>query len=230
MTSDHAAQHPANQQGAPLTVDYVAKNASHVIVSMRGLNGQSAESWANAIGIRYVTPNREWFPGSPGKVHDGFYGVFKDVREEVLKHVEAACDGGLKQVLVAGHSMGGAVGQLLAAYLQKQLKVTVTARMFGPARVGNQAWAKYVDATLPGGRYSYMTIFDDIVPHLPPMWLDYRHPANEVWMMHTDKPDEWRACEGQENENCSDSISDKGEATITTAHLGPYAGVMMECD
>lgn len=209
--------------------DYVAQNASHVIVSMRGLNGQSAESWTNALGISYVTPDKAWFPGSPGKVHDGFYGVFKDVRVEVLKHVEAACEGGLKQVLVAGHSMGGAVGELLAVYLQKQLGVTVTAKMFGPARVGNQAWAKYVDATLPG-RYAFMTIFDDIVPHLPPMWLDYRHPSNEVWMMHTDKPQEWRVCEGQENENCSDSISDKGEATITKAHVGPYAGIMMECD
>lgn len=196
---------------------------------MRGLNGQSMESWTNAIGISYVPPDASWFPGSPGKIHDGFYSIFKAVRPQVLQQVQAAVAGGKKQVLVAGHSMGGAVGQLLAVYLQKQLSgVTVTGRMFGPARVGEKGWANYVDQTL-GSRYQYMTVADDLVPHLPPMWLNYRHPSNEVWMISTSKPQEWRVCQGQENENCSDSVSDQGAAKVSSAHSGPYAGVMMSC-
>jgi predicted lipase len=212
-----------------LTADYVAKNSTHVVVGIRGTNTASLASWANNLGFAFTTPSSTYFPGSPGKVHAGFYETFGDMRADVLNAVRTAVNGGTKQVLVVGHSLGAAVANIMSVYLQKQVTgATVTARLFAPPRVGNPDWANYVDATL-GARSQWMAIYDDLVPHLPTLVMNFRHSGNEAWMLNTNAPTVWRTCTGQENKYCSDSVSDDGAARITSAHGGPYAGVNMGC-
>jgi len=210
--------------------DYVATNGSHIIVSIRGTNTASLASWANDIGFAFTAPSSSYYPGSPGKVHSGFYGAFQDLRADVLAAVNRGVAGGYTQVLVVGHSLGAAIANLASVYLQKQLgsSATVYARMFAPPRVGNPDWADYTDATL-GARSQWMAVADDLVPHLPTLALNFRHSSNEVWMPSTSAPAVWRTCTGQENEKCSDSVSDNSAAKISSAHSGPFAGVTMAC-
>jgi predicted lipase len=209
--------------------DYVVQNGTHIIVAIKGTNPSSLASWANDLGFAFTTPSSTWFPGSPGKLHDGFYDAFSDLRADVLAGVQKGINAGITKIHVVGHSLGAALGNIASVYLQKTFpSATVTARLFAPPRVGNPTWADYVDATL-GTRSQFMVVADDLVPHLPTLALYYRHSGNEVWMPSTSSPTVWRSCTGQENENCSDSVSDDGDAKISDNHQGPYAGVTMSC-
>lgn len=215
----------------PLTItpDYVAYNGSQVIVAIKGTNSKSLESWANDLEFAFTTPSSTWFPGSPGQVHSGFYDTFKDLQPTVYTAVAAQVALGHTNILVTGHSLGAATAQILAVYLQNTFSTaTVTVRAFAPPRAGNPTWATYVDAKL-GVRSQFMVVAEDLVPHLPTLLLNYRHSSNEVWMPSASATSTWRACQGQENDYCSDSVSDSGSATISSQHSGPYAGVTMSC-
>lgn len=131
--------------------DYVGTNGSHVIVSIAGTNPLSVLSVGVDIDFPLTNVDSKYFPSAGGvQVHEGFYGAFTRMAGGIAPAVQNAVKGGTKQVLVVGHSLGGAQGHLVATYLQKLLgsSATVTARLFASPRVGNQAWANYVDATV----------------------------------------------------------------------------------
>lgn len=209
---------------------YVAKNASHAIVAVKGTNTKSIESLINDIKFGFEDLDDSQFPGRGGaKVHDGFYDTWKNMRDPIVAAVNDALNGGANSILVVGHSLGAAAATIGAVHLQHYFssRATVTARFFGCPRVGNPDFANYVDSTL-GARAQHMVVADDIVPHLPPLLVMYRQSSNELWLPSvTDTV--WRQCAGQENDHCSDQVSDKGDAKFGSAHSGPYAGVLMGC-
>lgn len=130
---------------------YVANNGSHIIVSISGTNTRSILSLADDLEFTFTTPSSSYFPNAAGvSVHHGFYNTFTRVAGTVGPVVQNAVNNGATQVIVTGHSLGSAVGHLTATYLQRLLgsSATVYARLFASPRVGNQAWADYVDATV----------------------------------------------------------------------------------
>jgi len=130
-------------------------------------------------------------------------------------------------VIVTGHSLGGAISLLDTVFLATQLDPSINIRTvgFGQPRSGNQEWADFVDNLVQEGRidFEFFVNGDDPVPRLPPVALGFRHTSGEIFQVDNNGSIETLRCPGQENENCLTSSSIL-EADIP-AHDGPYAGV-----
>jgi hypothetical protein len=82
------------------------------------------------------------------------------------------------KVVVTGHSLGGAMATIAAAYL-RAAGLTCDLWTFGAPRVGNGAFADFV--TAQPGLENRATDQDDPVPRLPPLFAGFRHTSPEYW-------------------------------------------------
>jgi hypothetical protein len=135
---------------------------------------------------------------------------------------------GVKSVTVVGHSLGAALALLSAVYLPLHLPSGTTVKMigYGMPRVGNQAFADYVDAH---AHVTHINNKQDPVPILPGRFLGFHHPSGEV---HIDYPTgTWYSCPGQDNTDALCEIGDTPNIFVADSsdHTGPYNGVMMGC-
>ncbi|KAH8989456.1 hypothetical protein EDB92DRAFT_870213 [Lactarius akahatsu] len=94
-------------------------------------------------------------------------------------------------------------------------------------RVGNQAFADWVDNHL-SGQVTRINNREDAVPIVPDRLLGYRHASGEV---HITDSGLWENCPGQDNPSTLCSTGDV--PTIlegnTNDHNGPYGGISMHC-
>lgn len=170
------------------------------------------------------------FPGisSDIEVHNGFMNAQASTATEVLAAVQTTMSKyGTTTVTVVGHSLGAAISLLDSVYLPLHLPSgtsfqTIT---YGLPRVGNQAFANYVDANL---HLTHINNKEDPIPILPGMFLGYVHPAGEV---HIEDSGEWAACPGQDNPSTQCIVGDvpmilQGDESD---HDGPYNGIEMGC-
>ncbi|KAG6909384.1 hypothetical protein DXG01_000827 [Tephrocybe rancida] len=169
------------------------------------------------------------FPGidSDIKVHDGFRDAHAETAPDVLAAVKTALSqSGLNDVTIVGHSLGAAIALLNGVYLPLQLPgVNIKTIGYGMPRVGNQAFADFVDANVPVTR---VTNQNDLVPILPGRFLGFHHPAGEK---HIQDDESWVACPGQDNKDSRCTVGDV--KTIFGGsiedHSGPYDTVTMGC-
>ncbi|ORX35264.1 Alpha/Beta hydrolase protein [Kockovaella imperatae] len=166
------------------------------VLSISGTNTSSIESIGIDIDFPLVEVDETFFPDSTGvELHQGFYGAFKRIQGGILAGVVAQARQG--DILVVGHSLGAALTQITATYLQKQFPArVVTAKSFAPPRSGNKAWADYVDVTL-GSNTGHMINYADDVPHLPPRPWHFQHASGEIWILKDGTT--YEACGGREN-------------------------------
>ncbi|KAJ7691490.1 Alpha/Beta hydrolase protein [Mycena metata] len=115
-------------------------------------------------------------------------------------------------VLATGHSLGAAISLLDAIFLKQQLPSNTSIEVvgFGRPRVGNAAFANWVDSMF-GANNTFVVSRDDPVPHVPLLAQGFQHASGEVWIKDNTTI---LACDGQENPSVSD-------------HTGPYFGVNM---
>jgi predicted lipase len=101
---------------------------------------------------------------------------------------------GLSTVTVVGHSLGGALALLDGVFFSLQLpeNVTVKVTSYGMPRVGNQAFADFVDSKL-SGRVTHVNNQEDPVPVVPGRFLGFHHPSGEI---HIQDSGAWDACPG----------------------------------
>ena len=103
-------------------------------------------------------------------------------------------------VTVVGHSLGAAIALIDAVYLPLHLSSSITVKFigYGLPRVGNQAFADYVDAHITsldsGTGLTRINNKEDPVPIIPGRFLGYHHPSGEV---HIQDSGAWDACPGQ---------------------------------
>ncbi|ELU43435.1 lipase domain-containing protein [Rhizoctonia solani AG-1 IA] len=133
---------------------------------------------------------------------------------------------GATKVVTVGHSLGGALALLDGLYLRLNLpsNIEIITRTIGQPRVGNDAFAKFVDQKVLDSVPNLVRITNkgDLVPGLPPLILGFKHNIGEK---HINRKGEWNACSGQDNldVNCSTGQLLK-QGIVLTDHLGPYAG------
>lgn len=102
-------------------------------------------------------------------------------------------------VTVVGHSLGAAISLLDTVFLQLHLPTSTPLRFvgYGLPRVGNQAFADYVDqhitALNSGNGLVRINNEEDPVPILPGMFLGFHHPSGEI---HIQDSGAWDACPG----------------------------------
>ncbi|KAG7443895.1 alpha/beta-hydrolase [Guyanagaster necrorhizus] len=172
----------------------------------------------------------EFFPSAAGKniaVHSGFQETFSRTASTVLSTVQSAvASTGAETIVLTGHSLGAALATLDALMFNDALtNVSIQTTTFGSPRVGNQAFADLVDASLSsggggGGGVARITNRADPVPHLPPLVLDFVHAQGEVHLGDAGAA----LCEGQENDSdaCADGVGLLAIADGVGDHIGPY--------
>jgi len=98
---------------------------------------------------------------------------------------------------------------------------------YGMPRVGNKAFADYIDHNLRVN-VTHINNKKDFVPIIPIPEFDfeYHHPSGEVHIMENNQ---WVSCPGQENPSKMCSVGDVPNIFEGNAidHVGPYNGVMM---
>ncbi|KAI9335422.1 Alpha/Beta hydrolase protein [Zopfochytrium polystomum] len=170
--------------------------------------------------------------GDKPYVHSGFLKSWRAVRNATLAAVAAAA-ARFPDYAVAfvGHSSGGAVAILAAldatnssSPLLAASRASVTTA--GQPRVGNAAFAELVAARGLGGGVRRGVNYDDIVPHLPPAGLGFRHHVAEAWIDAAGDSvqcDDVAAANNGEDTNCMATIP---PWVSTTAHV-LYDGVAL---
>jgi len=181
---------------------FVGYTNTEIVVSIRGTVLTSIKNWIKDLDF-FITP----LPYAPSgvKVHQGFLSTWTDLKGQVLPLItQALTTSGLSNVVVTGHSLGGAVANLAAVDIWNTFhtRSTISLWTYGSPRVGNSEWVSYFDDFT---MYSIrMVNNEDIVPHLPPHFVDdYHHIPDECWYHDS----AWEACDmSGEDPNCSDSL------------------------
>ncbi|KAJ7132294.1 lipase [Mycena epipterygia] len=206
-----------------------------VIVSHEGTRLNAIVSMLTDASLIQKPLDSTLFPGISSDiwVHWGFADEHAKTATSILAAVKTAlAKYGADHVTMVGHSLshkflGGALALLDSVYLPLQLPLSVTFNTvtYGLPRVGNTAFADYVDGHLS---LTHINNQKDIVPILPGEYWDYRHPAGEV---HIQASGEWDSCAGQENDSELCSVGDVPSIVFGSIedHDGPYDGVEISC-
>lgn len=133
-------------------------------------------------------------------VHAGFYYSAQSVKDIVIEWVQQLQKKyPTYDVIVTGHSLGGALATLTAVSLHTNDINNVRCFTYGSPRVGDAAAAAYISNLLPD--IVRTTHYKDIVPHNPFTHFGYVHVSGE-W--YEDENGNLSACTGYEDIHCAD--------------------------
>lgn len=181
-----------------VAVDSVRKE---VVLSFRG--SSSVRNWI--ADLYFIQTSCDWVDDC--LVHSGFLDSWNEIKAVIYGFIETAFAANPTYTLVVtGHSLGGAVGTLAVADLRED-GYPCDLYTYGSPRVGNMAFVEFV-TTQAGNEYR-TTHYDDPVPRLPPIFLNYRHTSNEYWLADGPATDidytltEVETCVGYANTSCN---------------------------
>lgn len=202
-----------------------------VVVAHQGTDPDKIIPLLTDGAFALVTLNSTLFPAVPSgvQVHEGFRNDHATSAPSILSAVQrtlAAHPGA--SVTFASHSLGAALSLLDALFLRPHFPASTPFKFvgYGTPRIGNPAFANFVDATLPD--LTRVNNLQDPVPIIPGRFLGYRHPSGEV---HISPQGQWLVCPGQDSTAVGCII--QTEPNIFDGdgdnHDGPYDGVEMGC-
>ncbi|KAI5686993.1 Lipase [Leishmania braziliensis] len=157
-----------------------------IVLAFRGSN--SATNWLYSLTFLFREYNTSSSCGKGCQVHLGFYASYLSLQSQVRAAVsELVTKFPDYQVLVTGHSLGGALAVHAAVDLQEQFNSMwkpgkpVALYTLGAPRVGNPTFARWTAQILARGPHYRITHCRDPVPHLPPMSFGFLHAPTEVF-------------------------------------------------
>ncbi|WP_197444256.1 lipase family protein [Maioricimonas rarisocia] len=142
------------------TEGFVASTSDAIVVAFRGT--QQTADWL-------INLNVSWTRAPYGDVHRGFHDAFQSVRTQ-LEDALADARASEKQVLITGHSLGGALATIAAAEWHGQYPIAGI-YTFGQPAVGFTALRSYIAVRYRHSFHRFVND-DDIVARVPP---GYRH-------------------------------------------------------
>lgn len=149
-----------------------------IYVALRG--SASVRNWIEDLEIMQTD-----YP-SGGKVHRGFYYSALGVQPQIdAALAELGALYPLYDVVFTGHSYGAAAATLVAATSPKGTPTyahPIKVITFGEPRVGNAAFADYINGIFEIHRHTHDR---DMVPHLPPVSAGYWHHGREFFETNT---------------------------------------------
>lgn len=124
---------------------------------------------------------------SYGKIHSGFFQSALDVWYDLLMFLEKT-DSLNKPTIFTGHSLGGAVAQVLAAiaYYEEFLNCELI-MTFGAPRVAMSDFEERYEIEPINERTYRVVRFMDVVTGLPPLILGFRHVGNFIYINNDDE-------------------------------------------
>jgi len=201
-----------------------------VIVAHQGTQLSELLSVLTDVNVVLENLDQSLFPGVSRnvEVHNGFASEQASTASHILAAVNSTLSvHGINSVTTVGHSLGAALSLLDSVYLPLHIPgIHVTFYGYGLPRVGNQAFANYVDSTI--GSFTRITNLKDPVPIVPGRFLGYYHPSNEA---HISENGDWESCPGQDNPSTLCSVGDTPNIfeSDENNHDGPYNGIDMGC-
>ncbi|KAF7375566.1 Lipase-3 domain-containing protein [Mycena sanguinolenta] len=205
-----------------------------LVVALRGSASiTDAMLDANILLVPFLTPGVSLPPKA--RVHAGFLAAWNTVALQITATLAAQrqLHSG-HRLVVAGHSMGGALATIAAVSLLQLFPASPVMDQtriysYGAPRTGNEVFAEYVNAEFGARAFrgNPLVHTNDGVPTMIPTSLDRLtrkiHPGIEYWQ-HVDPPSPsttLRCAAGGEDPCCSASIPSGG---ITPAHA-TYLGI-----
>lgn len=203
-------------------------NLKTVIVAHEGSDPVGLLAYATDANFTLSPLDPTYFPGLPSniQVHSGFASQQAVTASNILMAVKTIMSNySTTHVTVVGHSLGGAIALLDSVYLPLHLPngTLLETVIYGLPRVGNKAFADYIDAKLP---LAHITNKKDFIPIIPSLSAGYVHPSGEI---HIDESGAWELCPGQDNPSVLCAVGDVPSVLEGNAldSLGPYNGVFM---
>ncbi len=201
-------------------IDAGVSNASRVLVGkLAGQHGclmafrgsDNAQNWMRDMEVWKLHP--EPYANCQGcEVHSGFYTVWKNIQDLVLKAVnEVGCGqystGAVDNLLyITGHSMGAALTHLAMFSLSDAGWNIAKTYSYEAPRVGNKAFSdKFNERFTRKFPVFRVTHNQDPIVHLPPEALGFYHVPSEVWYP---KHGNYTICQGPEDAKCANQFSD----------------------
>lgn len=179
-----------------------------IAVAYEGTNVSSIVSIANDALANHVFPDIRYKDCLPKDVRlmmgfqDAYTGVVDSAFEATKHYMDKYNE---TRVTIIGHSLGAAMGLLSAVDFNCRLDKGIhRALLFGLPRVGNVAFANYVDHKI-GDKLSWVVNGKDWVPHMAPRFLGYQHPSNQIWINPANST-HWKKYPGQENVHGANSV------------------------
>ncbi|KAF5361732.1 hypothetical protein D9756_002149 [Leucocoprinus leucothites] len=171
-----------------------------VIVSFQGTDVTNIVPVLTDADI-FLTPlNPQLFPGiSPGILtHNGIANAQSLSAAPVLSAVQTTMSRfNTSHVTITGISLGAGIAMISGVHLKVNLPSTTTFKIvtYGGPRVGNKAFADYIDSHFPNAVFRVVNK-RDIIPLLLPTIIGYDHPEGEL---HIRDDLSWVSCPGHEN-------------------------------
>jgi len=204
------------------TEGYIARddNKQQIIVAFRG--SVSNQNW-NTDYNGTLIPYKDNGCASGCQVHGGFYQAWSTASSFVLNTLQSQKSAYPSYtVVVTGHSLGGALTSFASASILAAGYKTV-AYSFGQPRVGNVAFANWMDSTFPAANYYRGTHTNDGVPGGSSGGV-MKHHGIEYWQSPDPSSQSTTVkCVGQEDPTCNAGAGGSG---INAAH-NTYFGVQM---
>ncbi|KAH9985066.1 alpha/beta-hydrolase [Russula compacta] len=203
---------------------------SAVVVAHQGTDPLKLLSDLTDIDLVYMEPDPVLFPNLPSgvQVHSGFALEQKKTAPQILAEVKRLLvEYSSTQVILIGHSLGGALAELDSLFMKLNLPKGTIVRgvTFGTPRVGNEAWAAFFDSRVT--EFIRMNNRHDPVPIVPGCLLGFRHPRTEI---HIQMNGHAVLCPGNDDgvdAQCSDKMVPNLEEGSIIDHLGPYHGTFI---
>ncbi|KAL4868762.1 hypothetical protein BDV12DRAFT_185651 [Aspergillus spectabilis] len=210
-------------------------SSKRIIVAFRG-----TYSIANAIVDLSAYP-QEYVPYPAGNdtddnaprcrdcfVHIGFMNAWRATSTTILETIETLKDQYPDYALtLVGHSLGGAVAALAGTEMQLRGWDPIVTT-FGEPRVGNKAFAEYLDTVFQldsddarDWKFRRVTHVNDPVPLVPLTEWGYEMHGGEIYISQVELPfsvDDVKYCDGARDERCISGMEGAKAEEITPAH------------
>lgn len=156
---------------------FAAEDGQRLLVVIRGTQTQGQQGLRDIITDLKCWPHAWELAPTGVKVHAGFLGAAKRFLQDAKVLALLAANRPGKRLVLCGHSLGGAVANLLALAWGADQLVTI-----GQPRTGNAAFANWSAQRLPGERYVRIVDHQDIVTEVPPALLAYQHAGQRRYI------------------------------------------------
>lgn len=123
------------------------------------------------------------------KVHNGFYKQFQVIEKQMTCDIQfLQRHHNIEKVITCGHSLGGSIAVMSAAYLTKTRIVDkIECYTIGCPRIGNSEFASYISSLVTQCHRIYTP--NDVVTYLPPL-RHYAHCGKELGLFDPNGDDD----------------------------------------
>ncbi len=115
-----------------------------------------------------------------GRVHRGFSQQTNALIPDIINYLGTFNVG--SNILVAGHSLGGADAMLFTAHANRHHFPVAQLHTIGQPRTGNAAFVNSFESSSAQTNYVRVVNNHDIIPAVPPASLSYRHGGYDVYI------------------------------------------------